>query len=73
MLKRAWSGWRKFGLWLGDQIARLFLATFYFTIALPFGLLVRLTQDPLDVRNKEGGWIKHQTSIHTLEDARRSF
>jgi hypothetical protein len=73
MFKKIWLGWRRFGQWLGDQIARVFLVTFYFTIALPFGLLVRLTQDPLDTRNQDGGWTKHQTSVRTLVDARRFF
>ena len=74
MLKKVWSGWLKFGHWLGDHVARLFLVVFYFTLALPFGLLVRLAQDPLDIRNKVGaGWIKRQTNDGALQDAERSF
>jgi len=46
MLKKIWTAWRNFGRWLGDQVARVFLVVFHFTVMLAFSLLVRLTQDP---------------------------
>ena len=74
MLKRIWSNWRRFGQWLGDQVARAFLVGFYFTVALPFGLLVRLTQDPLDIlKDSSVIWTKHQAKDITVADARRLF
>ena len=74
MLKRFWQAWLKFGHWMGDQVARVVLVVFYFTIALPFGLLVRLTQDPLDIRRKErAGWLGREPKDKTLDDARRAF
>jgi hypothetical protein len=74
MLKRIWNGWRRFGQWLGDQVARVFLVLFYFTLALPVGLIVRVAQDPLDVKNKKGtDWVSRRTRDRTLDDARRNF
>ena len=74
MLRKLWSNWQRFGHWMGDQVARVFLVLFYFTVALPFGLLVRLTQDPLDIRSKTGaGWVKRETKDKTLTDTGRSF
>ena len=53
---------------------RIFLVIFYFTIALPFGLLVRLTQDPLDIHNEmRASWVKREMKDKSLSDAERSF
>lgn len=74
ILRKLWSAWRTFGRWMGDQVARVFLVVFYFTIALPFGLLVRLTQDPLDIRDRTGAaWVERDTKEQMLADAGRLF
>lgn len=74
MFKKFWRAWLRCGRWIGDQVARLFLTVFYFTVALPFGLIVRLTQDPLDVRYREGaGWLQRNTPDKTINNARRAF
>jgi hypothetical protein len=71
--RRLWRAWRLFGRWLGDFVARLALTVFYFTVALPFGLLVSLTQDPLDKRRRTGGWVARRSDDASLERARRLF
>lgn len=74
MFKKIWRGWKKFGQWMGDQVARILLTVFYFTLALPFGLLVRLTQDPLDIRpGHASGWVKRVEADQTMKSARRTF
>ena len=74
MLKRLWSGWQRFGRWMGDQVARVFLTVFYFTLMLPFGLLVRLSQDPLDLRKETVvNWTARETKGQTLSDAERLY
>jgi hypothetical protein len=74
VLRRLWHNWKRFGMWMGDQVARVFLVTFYFTIALPFGLLVRATQDPLDVKpGGLAGWTARPQTRQTLADAERQF
>jgi hypothetical protein len=74
VLRKIWNSWMKFGRWMGDNITRLFLVIFYFSIVLPFGMLVRFTQDPLDIKNKFGaGWVTKENNNDTLPDARRLF
>ena len=74
MLKRLWSGWQRFGRWMGDQVARVFLTVFYFTLMLPYGLLVRLSQDPLDLRKETVvNWTARETKDQTLSDAERLY
>ena len=73
MLRRLWNAWLRFGRWLGDYVARVALTVFYFTVALPFGLLVSKTQDPLDLRRLTGGWIRRPPEDATLDRARRLF
>jgi hypothetical protein len=71
--RRLWRAWLRFGRWLGDHVARVALTAFYFTVALPFGLLVSLTQDPLDLRHRAGGWVSRAADNPTLDRARRLF
>ena len=74
MLKKLWTAWRNFGRWIGDQVARVFLMVFHFTVMLPFGLLVRLTQDPLDIRHlTKVRWVGRETKDQTLADAERLY
>ncbi|MFQ5420664.1 MAG: hypothetical protein ACE5FD_19585 [Anaerolineae bacterium] len=70
-LKRFWEAWKKFGHLMGDIIGRLVLTIFYFTIFLPFGLLVRLFGDRLDLKEKPAIWHNRETTDLTLNDARK--
>jgi hypothetical protein len=65
-----WKYWKKFGQFLGDLVGRGFLMLFYITIALPFGLGVRLFGDPLEIRQKDrpSAW-KERTSPEPTIDA----
>ncbi len=74
LLRTMWTMWRRFGRWMGDQVARVFLVAFYFTIALPFGLVVRFTQDPLDMRAKsDAGWVTRSANPQTLAEGERLY
>ncbi len=73
-LRRLWSGWQRFGRWMGDQVARVFLVAFYFTVMLPFGLIVRRAQDPLGLRPAEGaGWTPRRSPAAGLDEAERPY
>ena len=72
LLRRVWNGWKRFGRWMGDMVARVVLTVFYFTIALPFGLGVRLSSDPLQ-RKSDPAWTPRDTNEPTLEAARSLF
>lgn len=74
MLGKIWHHWKRFGQWIGDHVARILLVIFYFTLALPFGLLVRLTQDPLDIKSRGiHGWLNKAHQDVSIDSARKSF
>ena len=73
-LKKIWAGWKRFGHFMGDMLARVVLTIFYFTILLPFGLLTTLLGDPLNIRSKsKPSWLKRETGDRSLTEARRQF
>ena len=74
-MRRLWDGWKEIAGYIGDFQARLLLTVFYFTVALPFGVLTRLVSDPLHVRDlpAASGWMKRQTRDTDLSDAQRQF
>jgi len=74
-LKKIWRAWMRFGHLMGDLVGRVVMTLFYFTILLPFGLIITLFSDPLDYKhkNKPPAWHARTTGDRTLEDARRQF
>lgn len=72
-LKLIWKKWRAFGQVMGDFVARIIMTVFYFTVAIPFGVGVRLFKDPLHLKSGDTGWLKRETKPETLEDARRLY
>ena len=72
ILKRIWQGWKRFGHFLGDLLARVVLTLFYFTIFLPFGLVSRWRRDPLAIRNIDDvQWTPRVAIDATLENTKR--
>jgi hypothetical protein len=43
-LRRAWQGWLRFSRWLGDAIARVWLALLYAALLGPFALVARWSE-----------------------------
>ncbi len=73
-LRKIWAGWKKFGHFMGDLLARVVLTVFYFTILLPFGLLTSLFGDPLNIKSQaKPEWLKRDTGDKDLVEARRQF
>ncbi|MCO5183452.1 MAG: hypothetical protein M9928_10340 [Anaerolineae bacterium] len=71
-LRSLWESWKKVGRVIGDFIARVILTLFYFTIFLPFGLVVRLFSDRLDSKEwRAPAWDERKTTDLTIEDTRR--
>jgi hypothetical protein len=71
-LESIWAGWKKIGSAIGDLLARIVLSILYFTLVLPFGLITRLTRDPLDLDDHSPvRWHDRSTNDHTIEDGRR--
>ena len=73
LLKKIWKKWRAFGQVMGDFVARIFMTVFYFTVAVPFGIGVRLGKDPLRLKSKEVAWLKREERAETIETARRLY
>jgi hypothetical protein len=73
-LRKVWEGWKRFGQFMGDLIGRLVLTVFYFTLFMPFALVVRFLLDPLAIRPRSHAkWLERRTQDLTLEDSRRLF
>ena len=74
-LKRLWRGWMRFGHFMGDIVGRVVMTLFYFTLLLPFGVIITLFGDPLDMKHKDKApaWHTRTTGDQTLEEARRQF
>ena len=51
-LKKLWRGWMRFGHFMGDIVGRVVMTLFYFTLLLPFGVIITLFGDPLDMKHK---------------------
>ena len=73
LLQKVWKKWRAFGKAMGAIVAAAFMTLFYFTVAVPFGIGVRLFGDPLGVKRATPGWLAREDKQHTIEDARRLY
>ena len=73
-LRKVWQVWKRIGQFIGDQVGRVVLTVFYFTLFMPFALGVRLFADPLGIRPlNRPKWLERRTQDLTLEDSRRLF
>ncbi len=70
--RRLLKWWKRFGRWMGDQVARVIFSAIYFTVALPFGLAMRLAADPLG-KKAAPTWQAKSERAGSLDDARRLF
>ena len=73
-LRKIWDVWQAFGRFIGNQVARVALSIFYFTIFVPFGLGVRWSSDPLQIKTVPNPlWRERTTPEQTLTEAERQF
>lgn len=69
-----WQGWKAFGHFLGNLLARVVLTIFYFTVFVPFAVGVRLFSDPLHIKSTPAKlWHSRTTGDQTLEEVLRQF
>jgi len=74
VLRKLWEGWKAFGRFLGNLVARVVLSIFYFTVFVPFGLGVRWLSDPLQLKTSPDSlWRPRATTVETLAEAERQF
>lgn len=69
-----WPGWKLFGHFLGNLVARVVLTIFYFTVFVPFALGVKLFSDPLHIKSTSAKlWQTRTTGDQTLEEVLRQY
>ena len=74
LLRKIWDGWKAFGRFMGNMVARVVLSLFYFTIFVPFAIGARLFTDPLGLKNNpESFWLARDTADQNLTKAGRQF
>ncbi len=56
---------------VGDVEAQAIVTIFYYTILMPFGLISRLTSDPLERHVKSVTWLERSPLPTDLESARK--
>lgn len=66
-----WRNWLRFGHFMSAWVGRALLTLFYFSIFVPFALLVRSSHDPLALKMRATSWHPRSTSDKTLKDAQR--
>ena len=74
--KRIWQWWIPIAHKIGNFQARLILTVFYFTMLVPFAILVKLFTDPLRIKPKTPkGWIDRDNKPvdDLLARARKQF
>ena len=74
-LSRVWERWKVIAHIIGNFQARVLLSLLYFVLIPPFGLLVRILMDPLQLRRppRESFWLSTPAKEWSLTDAQRQF
>ena len=74
ILRKVWQTWKRVGQFIGDQLGRVVLTVFYFTLFMPFALGVKIWADPLDIRpHGSAKWLERKPVDQTLNESRRLF
>ena len=73
-LRQFWKVWKRLGQLISDLVARVVLTVFYFTLFLPFGLLIRFLGDPLAIKpGNQARWVDRKADELTIEGARKPY
>lgn len=74
-LSSAWDRWKVIAHAIGNFQARVLLTLFYFVVAPPFALIVKLARDPLGLRppRRPGFWTARPETAPDAAAARRQF
>lgn len=71
-----WNVWKNFLRKVGDYQGRVLMSLLYFTIILPFGFVVSIFADPLNIKKTEDDstWQPRETPHNpSIEEARKQF
>ena len=73
-VRTTWERWKKIARAIGVVQTRILMVGFYFAVAFPLGLVMRLAADPLRLKEPSGSnWSPHRHEDASLETARRQF
>jgi len=74
-VRAAWQVWKARAHDIGQFQSRVLLTVFYFTIFVPFALLMRLFGDPLHLRRgtRNTNWCEWAAREPGIDAARRQF
>lgn len=73
-LGASWHRWTHLAHSIGVVQTRILMVGFYLVLAVPTGILMRLTGDRLRLkRPKDGNWVPHRQEEQSLETAKRQF
>jgi hypothetical protein len=73
--RSAWAKWKDFSTRMGGFQSRVWLSFFFFTVVMPFALLVRLFSDPLAIKIREAQsyWVAKKEAKPEIEHYKRQF
>jgi len=72
--RRVWDHWTHVAHAVGVVQTRFFMVVIYAVVVVPTGMLMRLSRDPLHLREPaQGNWTEARQNERTVEAARRQF
>ena len=71
IIKRLWFRWTRFAAVMGNVQSRIIMGFFYFIVVTPFGLIVRIFNDPLQMKKQPSGsnWTEKEAADTTIQSA----
>jgi hypothetical protein len=73
ILNKFWQAWKRLGRFMGTVLAHVVLTVFYFTLFVPYAVVMTWFSDPLHIRQPKPAWTPRQASDPSLDGARRQF
>jgi hypothetical protein len=73
ILKDVWQAWLRLGRAIGTIVAHVALTVFYFTLFVPYAVVMTWFSDPLHIGPSRPVWTARESGEATLEGARRQF
>ncbi len=72
--RATWERWKKIAHAIGVVQTRILMILFFFLVVFPLGLVMRLTGDPLHLKEPKGSnWTAVRDEEQNLSTARRQF
>ncbi len=71
--RKALAAWKGFAHRMGGFQGRMLLGFFYYSVFAPFGLLLRLSGNPMGNRSPETGWAPRPQTSRSGDECLRQF